>query len=191
DNVRPGTHYAYELLVNGTVAALGRPLRFETPPLWRWHTDPPDFTVALGSCAYINDAPCDRSGPPYGGEYEIFDAIAGTSPDLMLWIGDNVYLRECDWTSRTGILRRYTHSRHLPELQRLLGATNHVAIWDDHDYGPNDSDRGFVLKDASLEAFRLFWDNPSYGISGQSGITTTFEWGDVQLFLLDDRYFRA
>src|SRR6185369_14236426 len=86
---------------------------------------------------------------------------------------------------------RYTLSRAVPELQGLLGRTNHFAIWDDHDYGPNDADRSFVLKDVSLEAFRLFWENPSYGVPGLGGITSMFEWSDAQFFLLDDRSFRS
>jgi alkaline phosphatase D len=109
----------------------------------------------------------------------------------MLWLGDNVYLREVDWWSRTGIMYRYTHTRSLPELQPLLGSTHHYAIWDDHDYGPNDSDRTFREKDTTLEAFTTFWGNPSAGIAGVGGITTTFEWADVQFFLMDDRWSRT
>jgi alkaline phosphatase D len=191
DAVRPGTRYEYRLLLDGREVGLPQPLRFQTPAMWRWRTEPPDLTVALGSCAYVNEPDCDRSGAPYGADYRIFKTIAGMTPDLMLWLGDNVYFRECDFTSRAGMLRRYTHARALPELQGLLGATNHLAIWDDHDYGPDDSDRSFLLKDAALDAFRLFWENPSYGLPGGGGITSSFEWADVQFFLLDNRYFRS
>jgi alkaline phosphatase D len=191
DVVKPGTKYEYRLLVDGKEVGLPQPLRFQTPANWRWRTAPPDFTVALGSCAYTNDAECDRIGPPYGGEYKIFKSIAGLTPDLMLWLGDNVYYRECEYSSRAGMLKRFTQVRALPELQGLLGITNHVAIWDDHDYGPDDSDRSFILKDASLDVFRAFWENPTYGTSELPGITTTFEWSDVQFFLTDDRFFRS
>jgi alkaline phosphatase D len=107
----------------------------------------------------------------------------------MVWGGDNTYLREPDWNTRTGILYRNTHTRSLPEMQPLLGSTHHYAIWDDHDFGPNDSDRGFSLKNMTSEAFRLFWGNPNYIFEG--ACTGTFEWGDAQFFLLDDRWFRA
>jgi alkaline phosphatase D len=117
--------------------------------------------------------------------------IHRTDPDLMLWLGDNTYLREADWNSWTGILHRYTHTRALPELQPLLGSTHHYAIWDDHDYGPNNSDRSFWMKEATLEAFRLFWANPNYGVHGGPGITGTFRWSDVRFFLLDNRYHRT
>jgi alkaline phosphatase D len=102
-------------------------------------------------------------------------------------------MREPDWGTQTGIFYRYTHSRSLPELQPLLGSSHHYAIWDDHDFGPNDSDKSFANKDLTLETFKLFWGNPNYGVGNpnQKGITGTFTWGDVQFFLLDDRYFRT
>ncbi len=110
--------------------------------------------------------------------------------DLMLWLGDNVYFREADWNSWTGIIKRYTNSRSLPELQPLLASTHHYAIWDDHDYGPNDSDKGYFFKNRSLEAFKYFWVNPSYGHEENNGIFTFFNYGDADFILLDNRYHR-
>ena len=108
----------------------------------------------------------------------------------MLWIGDNTYLREPDWNTKTGIQYRYTHTRSVPELQPLLGATHNYAIWDDHDYGPNNSDRSFWAKDLTLDAFKTFWANPNYRFEDE-GIAGTFQWNDVQFFLTDDRWFKS
>ncbi|MFQ5640829.1 MAG: alkaline phosphatase D family protein [bacterium] len=191
DRVQPGKHYEYELFINGIKVELPYPLRFQTQKLWQWRTDPPDFKMALGSCAYVNDPPYDRPGDPYGKHSRIFTEITKKHPDLMLWLGDNVYLREPDWNTRTGILYRYTHTRSLPELQPLLASVHHYAIWDDHDFGPNNSDRGFGMKPETLRAFELFWGNPFFGVDGQPGITCTFEWSDMQFFLLDNRYYRS
>ena len=109
----------------------------------------------------------------------------------MLWLGDNVYTREVDWSSRSSILKRYTHTRSLPEMQPLLASTHNYAIFDDHDYGPNDADRSFWGKDFTLEAFKLFWANPSYGVMGKASCVTQFEWGDAEFFFLDNRTFRS
>jgi hypothetical protein len=125
--------------------------------------------TATGSCAYINEAAYDRPGNPYGSEYEIFEAINESKPDFMIWLGDNMYLREPDWNSWTGITKRWTHSRSVPEMQPLLASAHHYAIWDDHDYGPNNSDRGWWNKNQTYEAFQLFWANPSYGIGDMKG----------------------
>jgi len=109
----------------------------------------------------------------------------------MLWLGDNVYLREADWYTTTGIQHRYTHTRSLPELQPLLASTHHYAIWDDHDFGPNDSDRSFIHKEKTASTFQQFWGNPTFGLPGQPGITTFFQFQDIDFFLLDNRYFRS
>ncbi len=109
----------------------------------------------------------------------------------MLWLGDNTYLREADWNSRIGFLHRYTHTRSLPEMQPLLASTHHYAIWDDHDYGPNNADSSFWLKDTASEIFQLFWGNPNCDVINKGGITGTFQWADLQFFLLDNRYFRT
>ena len=191
DQVEPGRRYTYALYLNGQRMSRPYPLEFQTQDLWQWRHDPPDFRFALGSCAYVNEPAYDRPGRVYGGDYDIFTSINAQHPDFMLWLGDNTYLREADWNSRSGIYRRYTHTRALPEMQALLGRTHNYALWDDHDYGPNDSDRSFALKETTLAAFKDFWANPGYGLGTGEGITGTFEWNDVQVFMLDNRWFRT
>ena len=191
DQVEPGKTYRYLLLINQQEVELPYTTRFKTPPLWQYRTDPPTMRIGMGSCAFVNDSLYDRPGKPYGGNYEIFTAIAAQEPDIMLWLGDNTYLREADWYSKTGMLYRYTHTRSLTELQPLLATTSNYAIWDDHDYGPDNSDRTFAMKEVSLGLFKDFWANPTYGIGSLGGTVSSFEWGDAQFFLLDNRYFRS
>ena len=191
DQVVPGTTYRYRVVKDGEVVDLEDGLSFTTQALWKYRTDPPPFTLALGSCAYVNEAAHDRPVKPYGGDYGIFNAIADDRPDLMLWLGDNIYLRESDWGSRTGYLHRHTHTRSLPELQHLLRSTHHYAIWDDHDFGPNDADGSFIHAPLALEAFELFWANPTTGAPGVPGAITAFSWYDADLFLLDNRTHRV
>jgi len=164
---------------------------FGTQSLWQWRSDPPAFRMAMGSCTYINEPDFDRPGKPYGGEYEIYTSISNTKPELMLWLGDNVYFREVDWTSKSGMVHRYSHTRRNPELNALLPACAHYAIWDDHDFGPNDATGCFVHKESALEVFEQFWANPTTGISHGDGITTQFNWNDIDYFLLDNRYNRT
>jgi alkaline phosphatase D len=159
--------------------------------LWQWRTDPPEFSAAFGSCAYINDEPYDRPGKPYGSDYGIFTAIAEKQPDLFIWGGDNTYLREPDWDSRSGMIYRQSHTRALPEMQPLLGSVHNFALWDDHDFGPNDADRTYRLRETSLEVFQLFWANQTYGTAETPGTFGRFVWNDVEFFLLDDRYHRS
>lgn len=191
DKILPGKKYRYELFINGKRIRRDYPMTFQSQTLWQWRTDPPEVTFAIGSCNYVNEEQFDRPGKPYGSEHEIFAAIHKENPDFMLWLGDNTYLREVDWDSRTGFLHRYTHTRSLPEMQPLLASTHHYAIWDDHDFGPNNADGSFALKPTAAEVFKLFWGNPNYDLINGGGINGTFEWADLQFFLLDNRYYRT
>lgn len=193
DQLQPGKKYNYTVFINNKKVALPYETSFSSKKLWQWREDAPDFTVALGSCTYINETELDRPGKGYGSNYTIFESINSKKPDIMIWGGDNIYLREADWDSKTGILHRYTHSRSIKEMQPLLAKTQNFAIWDDHDFGPNDGDRSFYNKNLTLEAFKDFWANKSYGMNPEQneGNYSTFNWGDAQFFLLDDRFFKS
>jgi len=191
DSVEPGNEYTYEIYVGGEKQSFDFELSFRTQPIWKWRGDPPTIKFAAGSCAYINEEIYDRPGKPYGASTEIFASIFREKPEFMLWLGDNIYFREPDWNSLTGMIKRYEHDRSIPEFAELLANVHHYAIWDDHDYGPNNSDRSFWNKGAALEVFSMFWGNPSYGFPGMEGAITFFEWGDAAFFLLDDRWYRS
>ncbi len=191
DGLPPGKKFGYELLIDGKPVKRPYPLRFQTLPLWQWRTDPPDFAAAFGSCLYINEPEWDRPGKPYGSDYEVLATLASKNPDIMLWLGDNTYYREIDWHTAAGLRHRWTHTRSLPELQPILGATHNYSIWDDHDYGPNDADRSYHLKAEALENHKLFWANQQYGTAETPGAFYRFEWADVEFFMLDDRYHRS
>lgn len=189
--VNYGLKYTYKLYINDQYVPRSYPLEFTTQALWRWRGDAPDFSFAIGSCSYISQEKDDRPGRPYGAGYEIFNTILDKDPDFMLWLGDNIYLRDPDFLTETGIRYRNRHSRAVAELQPLLGSVHHYAIWDDHDYGPNDSDRSYVNKHHAEKAFNDYWGNLNTNATGQGGITSHFAWNDVEFFMMDDRYFRA
>ncbi len=182
-----GTHFEYQVFVDGIIQRFDYPLKFQTQVRWQRKTSPPDFKMAIGSCAYFNLDDQDH----YGGGYGIFEQIRSQSPDIMLWLGDNLYLGPEDWSSTEGIYRRYGIQRSQASIQALLGSVHHYAIWDDHDYGSNDANRSFPLKGASRKAFQDFWANPSYGLPELPGVFGIFSWSDVDVFLLDDRTYRA
>ena len=191
DQVKPGKKYKYDIFINDLKVERDYAMEFQTQKLWKWRTNPPDVSFVIGSCSYVNEPKFDRPGKPYGNNFEIFNSINNKNPDFMLWLGDNTYLREPDWNSRTGFINRYSHTRALPELQPLLASTHHYATWDDHDFGPNNSDGSFWLKETASEIFKLFWANPNYDVTGNGGITGFFQWGDLDFFLMDNRYHRT
>ena len=103
-------------------------LEFQTQEHWEYRKDAPNFSFAVGSCAYTNEKTKDRPGKSYGQDYFIYNSILDKNPDFMIWLGDNVYLREPDWNTKTGIYHRYSHDRSIKELQPLLGSVHHYAI---------------------------------------------------------------
>ena len=160
-------------------------------PYWSEGSDAPDVAIAIGSCFFLAAAEAPWNASAYGDGFEIFDAIASKAPDLMVWMGDNLYFQPPDELDPASMAARYRRQRALPALQRLLVAAPQIAIWDDHDYGPNDSDMSYVLKGESLALFRQYWANPSYGLPDVPGIFGRARFGDVDLFLLDDRWYRS
>lgn len=190
--LEPATTYQYEIFADKKKDIIAKG-EITTQTLWqhREKTTPlPSFSFLTGSCAYINQPIYDRPGKPYGNDSSIFETMAKEKADFMLWLGDNWYTREVDYFSEWGLYNRPAYERAMPVYKNFLKAMPHYAIWDDHDYGCNDADKSFVLKETSRNVFKQFWCNPSYGENGQ-GVYTKTTWNDIDIFMLDDRWFRS
>lgn len=185
------TTYEYSISSNSnnknTVLKKGS---FMTKDLWQWRKPAPGFTFLAGSCAYFNDPQYDRPGKPYGNDSSIFISMAKEKAAFMLWLGDNWYTREADYFSEWGLWYRASRDRSHAILQDFLSSTSHFAIWDDHDYGPNNANSSYEFREASREVFKQYWANPSFGQNNE-GIYTKVNYGDVDVFMMDDRYFRS
>jgi alkaline phosphatase D len=183
------TTYQYTIVINDKPTTLKG--EFTTKDLWQWRKPAPDFTFLTGSCSYVNQPIYDRPGKPYGTDSSIFETMAKEkSSAFMLWLGDNWYTREVDYYSDWGLWYRAQYDRSRPVLQPLLKAMPHYATWDDHDFGPNDISKNYILKETSRKVFMNYWANPSYGENGQ-GIYSMFSYSDLDFFLTDDRWWRS
>lgn len=149
-----------------------RPLRCAPPPSAR------RLRVAFGSCFwdYPNQA------------LTIFDSIRAERAEVFVMAGDNCYYGEPDWQSEQAMMLAQLRHRNNDPLRRLLAETPVLAIWDDHDFGPNDSDARFV--GASLPVFQRVWANRRYGSVETPGVFSSVRLGPVELFLLDSRSYR-
>ncbi len=150
--------------------------------------------VAFGSCSKVSQY---KTGP-------IYQAIAKEAPDFALFVGDNSYFIVADgsdkhfqtsgpvgdWTSLEGMIHRHLMTRINPDLQAMFRSVPCYAVWDDHDYGPNNADRTFPLREEALLAFRQLWANPAYGTAETPGVFSSFRHGPVEVFLMDDRYYK-
>ena len=103
-------------------------------------------------------------------------------------LGDNHY---ADSTAREPQTAAYRDHRRDANFRKLSATTPVYAIWDDHDYGPNDSDGTAKGKEESLATFKDHWANPAYGEPGNPGIYYRFSRAGVDFFMLDVRYHRS
>jgi alkaline phosphatase D len=153
--------------------------------------------LAFGSCAKISQF---RVAP-------VFEAIADERPDFSIFLGDYVYFIVADgsdvhfrgtptngpvgdWNFYESMVARYLRTRNHPDLRRMQHTVPSYAVWDDHDFGPNNADSLFELKEESARAFIQVWANPSYGTAATPGIFSSFRHGPVEVFLMDDRYHK-
>ena len=140
-----------------------------------------NFSFLAGSCAFV---PTGFNGAikPFT-SLKIFDYMQKDTSDFMLWLGDNLYyiLQRQQYKAQ---LKRNIKTRKNKKLSEFLHTKQHYAIWDDHDYGTNNSDSSFKYKKSSLNIFHQFWPNPE----NDSFNYYSFKKQDAQFFMLDDRY---
>jgi alkaline phosphatase D len=135
------------------------------------------FRVAFGSCARLQ----------VDNDQRIFSVAEALEPDLMFWLGDNIY---ADSVAPEAIADLHRRQREIERVRAFVRGTPCLAIWDDHDYAVNDSDRNNPIRDQSLALFKNYWPNPSYGLANVPGIFFKYNYGGVDFFFLDGRYNR-
>jgi alkaline phosphatase D len=171
--LQPATRYHYQVVLNGK----------PHEPKGTFVTAPPPGTqgrlrFAFGSC--VGKVGKD-AGPAWAD-------MAGRSFDLLLMLGDNHY---ADSTEPAKQRAAYYSHRAVPDYAAITRRTPTLGIWDDRDFGPNNSDRTAVGKELSLDTFTEFWANPGYGEERNPGVYFRFSWGAVDFFMLDSRYHRT
>lgn len=153
-------------------------------------TDIKDFSFLLGSCALALPGFGRVIFP--GGSTWIYKRMKKQQNDFMVWLGDDVYYWEKNYSSYDGMLNYNLRLRKTFKKYRdFLSSTPQYAIWDDHDYGPNDSGREYTLKDSSLEVFKGVWPNTYPEGEQFKGNYFNFRYYDAEFFMTDDRYYRA
>lgn len=172
-----GTAYRYRVIVAGSPDMNQEPMGFFAANTAPASGERAAFSVAFGSCVRVERHPVQP----------IWSAIQARRPDLMFWLGDNIYADTLDGDI---LAECYQRQRGLPELQPFLRSVPQLAIWDDHDYGLNDSDKGHPGKAESLRVFQRYWANPAYGLPGTPGVFFAYTYGGVDFFFLDNRYHR-
>ncbi len=171
-NLLPDTAYRYDVKVNekNDPAWVGF---FRTPPATG---TPHKFRMILSSCM--------RFDQPQGS----WNHVIAEKPHLHLTVGDTHYADTTDPTTQWAHHLRY---RRLPEFAKVIRNIPTYSMWDDHDYGPNDSDKTAKGKENSLAGWIQFWQNPGAGTPETPGSYYKFTWGQIDFFVVDGRYHRS
>lgn len=136
--------------------------------------------IAFGSCAHQHDP------------QPILKDVAALRPDVFVYLGDNIY---SDTYSMDTLKKNYAILGAKPEYKALQAATKVYAVWDDHDFGYNDSGRHYPFKKESKEIFlNFFGDQGDSAIRQHDGIYHT-AWLEksgkkIQIIFPDLRTFR-
>ena len=144
-----------------------------------------ETVVAFASCLH------ERRPVP------IFEPLLAADPDVLVMMGDNVYVDLPDRPQRRADFRKtYDILEAQPYWQDVVGQVPVLATWDDHDYGYNDAGRDWRLKETAKQEFMRFFQVPSdAAMRGRAGIYSSVTMGPpgrrVQVILLDTRTFRG
>lgn len=143
-------------------------------------TEKADLEIAFGSCNK-HDSP-----------QPLWSAINADTPDLWIWLGDNIY---GDTPDMNLLAYKYRAQNQVKGYATLKKQTPIIGIWDDHDYGINDGGKDFAQKVASQQILLDFLDVPQNAPERKrAGAYTSRLVGEgedlVKIILLDARYFR-
>ena len=168
----PGTTYRYTVGIDGkSDPALHGTFRTQPAP-----GTSNKFRMVLTSCMKFDQ--------PQGS----WKHVLAEKPQLHLTVGDTHY---ADTTNPTTQWEHHLRYRRMPEFAAVLRNIPTYSMWDDHDYGPNNSDRTAKGKENSLAGWNQFWGNPAAGTATTPGAFYKFSWGEVDFFMADSRYHRS
>jgi hypothetical protein len=127
---------------------------------------------------------------------KIWSQLLRQKPDVILLIGDNVYVdRGAETPNITAdfIWKRYAETRASLALFQADPLIPVMAVWDDHDFAKNDGDRTFALKDETREVFFTFFAQKKIAPQLERGPGISAWWSafGVHFAFLDDRTFRS
>jgi alkaline phosphatase D len=146
---------------------------------WTMTAQPISFCV--GSCADLRDDETES----------IFSRIAEEEKSFFLWLGDNVYFNQADWQNGETMRQAYDRRFATQPVQALLQSSRQLAIYDDHDFGPNDADSSFEGRRHSARVFGEFWLETPTQVDRFGDIRWSERYGSVLMIGLDDRYHRG
>ena len=172
--LRADTRYTYQL--GGAMAEAGHSSVGGSFHTLRPVEQSQKVVVAFGSCA--------DEGTGTGA---LWGQLAQLHPDAVVLLGDTPYIDSVDPAQQE---KRHREFHLTPSMQAVLSDVPLYSVWDDHDFGLNDTSGLMAGREVARACFTRFRINPSFG-DGSGGVYTSFSHGPMEVFLLDTRWFSA
>lgn len=173
------TTYHYRVAIGGVVDQSFSAGTFRTFPV-------PDaaasFSFAVAADLVDNTELPDVAAPAY-------QAIAAQNPAFLLQIGDFDHRDPVDLAEMRQMHRdvRSASTRSGADFAANIAPSVPVFhVWDDHDYGPNNSDKTWAQKGSALQAFKEYYPTPALA-NPNAGIWHKFSYAQADFFMLDLR----
>jgi PhoD-like phosphatase len=171
--LEPGASYDYQVEVDGLLD-VGHQGGFTT-----WPTGTFDFTVAFAGCAST------------GSNGVVFDVINEAQPDLYIVTGDFFYEDIAD-SALDSFTTAFGATLTAPAQAALYQDVPIAYVWDDHDYGRNDSGATAPSRAAALASYRTIVPHYPFALGGPDApIAQAFTIGPVRFIITDTRSGRT
>lgn len=168
----PDTPYYWALEEGGVVGSAEGPVRtFPTAGEPHW------FTFASASCCSTGTSPAS------------YTAATNRNPAFFMHTGDLHYL-DITTNNVTTYENGYRTALDGASLQAMVKKVPMTYMWDDHDYGPNNSDSTATGRPAALQAYRNVVPHHPISFTGAENdtpLSLTFVCGRVRFVQLDVR----
>lgn len=167
----PNTEYRYAVESDGVVDQV------RTGAVTTFPAGPASLTLAFGGCALTSS------------NGAVFDTIRQMDPDLYVITGDMHY-RNIASDNAAAFAAAYDQVHDSPGQSHLYRTIPVAYVWDDHDFGGNNSDSRSPSRPAAWSAYR--GSVPHYELSsGPAGaINQAFTVGRVRIIMIDTRSHR-
>lgn len=123
---------------------------------------------------------------------EMWKVVSDQDPDQIFFVGDATYLDGRDSDDEKGMWRRHLEVRRAFDLFRWKNLKPVISVWDDHDFGINDGDSSFPLKEATRQMFEaMFGSTAQTGLERGPSLSLQANLGGQRFFLMDNRFYRT
>lgn len=168
---------------------------------------PPAGTASSFTFAASGDAGLGPEAPGATGTELLPDRISNSqihkligqrvrNEDMLghLFLGDILYYNFGDTPTfaddtLTDYRRGYDDLQIQPNQVSLFDSGSYIHVWDDHEFGPNDSDGTHPGKGNAAQVFRE--REPHHTLPDAGAIYRTWQWGRAQVVIWDCRYYRS